>query len=150
MPGEPVIAPPQAREGGPFPRLVAVVDTTAPATLAAALAGGADGVVSASANPRDLVHAVRAATAGYVALPLRLAHDLIGHNWPADVPPLSGQELDMMRRLATGATIADVAGETGLSERELHRRLASLYARLGVGSRIEAAVVLAERGLLGR
>lgn len=129
-------------------RVVVVLERVVPGVVAGVVAAGAHGVVDAAGDPRHLVSAVRAAAAGYVAFPVQLAREVLGSTWPADVPQIAPEDVAVMRHLARGAAMGSVAKSAGVSERELQRRLAALYAKLGVRSRIEAAVFLAERGML--
>jgi DNA-binding NarL/FixJ family response regulator len=127
-----------------------MLGSVTPAAAAAAVRAGVVGVLDADVRPAVLVSAVRGAAAGLVVLPRVLARSVVAAHWPADVPRVAPEELEWMRRFARGATVADVAASARLSQRELHRRLSALYSSLGVRSRVEAAVFLAERGLLGR
>ncbi|WP_157254510.1 response regulator transcription factor [Nonomuraea typhae] len=60
----------------------------------------------------------------------------------------SGPELDWLRRLARGDTVADVARSAGVSERTMFRRLRSLYKKMKVRDRAAALRLAKRRGWL--
>ena len=53
---------------------------------------------------------------------------------------LTARELEVLRRTATGGTNADVAGELGVSVHAVKFHLASIFRKLDVHNRTEAAV----------
>ena len=61
---------------------------------------------------------------------------------------ITPSERGVLEELARGAETADIARRLGISEAEVESCLASLIARLGVGSRTEAISAAARRGLL--
>jgi DNA-binding NarL/FixJ family response regulator len=63
-------------------------------------------------------------------------------------PVVTPEEARWLRDLAKGVTVARLADEVGYSERAMFRRLADLYARLGVTGRAEAMVAAERHGLL--
>jgi hypothetical protein len=58
------------------------------------------------------------------------------------------EELGWLKRLAHGARTIDIALEAGLSERQLYRRLRTLYRKLGCGTRAQALAIAGEMRLL--
>jgi DNA-binding NarL/FixJ family response regulator len=52
---------------------------------------------------------------------------------------LTRRELEVLRLVAAGKTNRAVAAELVVSERTVHRHLTNIYAKLGVGSRTQAA-----------
>lgn len=61
-------------------------------------------------------------------------------------PHIGREEEPLARLTAGGLPIEDIARELSLSPRSVQRRIASLRARLGVGSKDELALELARRG----
>ena len=60
----------------------------------------------------------------------------VRRHFDAEAPPsLSSSEQRMLRRLASGAPIAEVASEMGYSERSMYRELSKLWEKLGVSGR---------------
>ena len=67
----------------------------------------------------------------------------------APVPEiLDARELELLKRLADGVAIADLAAEMGYSERSVYRALAGLWKKLGVPGRKEGVRKAASVGLL--
>lgn len=127
--------------------VVAVVDDEAPARYAEALAAGASTVVAADAPVTAVVEAVDAAINGRTVLPISVAQELArdASRWS---PALSAEEIEWLRRLAHGATVAELAKESFHSERDMYRALRRLYSRIGASSRAEAIVAATRLGLL--
>jgi HD-GYP domain-containing protein (c-di-GMP phosphodiesterase class II) len=70
---------------------------------------------------------------------------------PAATAPggLTPREVQVLRRLARGATNRAIAAELGVSPKTVGHHVEHVYAKLGVSSRAAAALVAAESGLLG-
>jgi DNA-binding CsgD family transcriptional regulator len=71
----------------------------------------------------------------------------------SDVPPptpggLSRREVEVLRRLATGATNREIAAELGISERTVDRHVSNTYAKLDVSSRAAATAYAYEHRLV--
>ena len=67
----------------------------------------------------------------------------------APVPEvLDEREIELLKRLADGAAIVDLAAELGYSERSVYRALASLWKKLGVPGRKEGVRKASSAGLL--
>src|SRR5262249_55405296 len=64
------------------------------------------------------------------------------------LPASSVEQLSWLRRLAAGATVAQLASEAGYSERAMFRLLQTLYRKVGARSRIEAILLAHELGWL--
>ena len=127
--------------------VVVLVEQADEETIVRALRAGVTGVITAGDTPDDVVEVLRCAARGHTVLPRQLVQGLCR---PATgtPPPLTPAEQGWLRRLAAGGTVASLARSCGYSEREMYRRLSSVYLRLGAHSRTEA-VLLAERfGLL--
>lgn len=61
---------------------------------------------------------------------------------------LTPRELEVLRRVATGRTNRDIAGELGLSERTVERHLSNIFVKLDVDSRTAATAWAYEHDLL--
>ena len=62
--------------------------------------------------------------------------------------PLTARQRDVLRLVAAGRTNAEIAAEMGLSEHTVHRHIANILERLGVGSRAGAVARAAAERLL--
>ena len=121
-----------------------------PATGVAALAAGATGYLVKSAEPEHLVPAIQAAHNAMTVLPSWLRDHLVAADTASAIalPQLDDEAVRVLRLLAAGASTSDVADQIHVSERTAKRVIAALIDRLGVGTRIEAAVLAAHAGLL--
>ena len=61
---------------------------------------------------------------------------------------LTERELDVMRLVAAGMTLAEAAEQMVVSRETVKKHLANIYAKLGVHSKMQAVALLRERGLL--
>jgi DNA-binding NarL/FixJ family response regulator len=74
---------------------------------------------------------------------------LVGGEPPA--PPalaLSAQEVEMLRLVAAGKTNREIGTLFEVSEKAIEKRLSELFVKLGVATRIEAAVRAVRQGLV--
>jgi len=114
-----------------------------------AMRSAVSGAVSWMAPPETMVAVVEAAYDGHWILPLEIAKRISGLvTLATDAPGVSGAEVEWLRLLAKGMTIAQLARRLGLSEREMFRQLRDLYGRMGARSRAEALVKAAQWGLI--
>ena len=111
----------------------------------ALLRAGADGYLLKSAEPDDLVRAVKAVAAGGKVLDPAVAARVVAQmtsGKPAgaagQVEPLSERELDVLRLAGQGLTNKAIGLALSISDRTVQGHLASIYGKLGVGSRTEA------------
>jgi DNA-binding NarL/FixJ family response regulator len=63
---------------------------------------------------------------------------------------LTKREVEVLARIAAGASNRDVAKELFISEKTVGRHLANIYVKLGVSSRTAAAAWAHENKLLPR
>ncbi len=61
---------------------------------------------------------------------------------------LTARELDVLRRISTGLTVAEVAQELEVSDNTVKTHLKSVYRKLGVRTRAGVITVARDRGLL--
>jgi DNA-binding NarL/FixJ family response regulator len=124
-----------------------------------ALRLGASSAVAHEAAPEELRTVVAMALAGNVVLPEAVVHALLagpehekrGSDADApetDEPRPSADQLNWLRSLAAGTTVAELAREVGYSERAMYRLLRALYGRMGVRHRTEALMRAHARGWL--
>jgi putative nucleotidyltransferase with HDIG domain len=63
-----------------------------------------------------------------------------------DPCPMSGREIDVLRRLAKGMVYKQIAGELGLSTSTVRTHLHNVYGKLGAMDRAQAVLIATERG----
>ncbi len=63
-----------------------------------------------------------------------------------DPCPMSGREVDVLRRLARGMVYKQIAAELGLSTSTVRTHLHNVYGKLGATDRAQAVLIATERG----
>lgn len=115
------------------------------------LAAGADGFIAKSSDPEVLVPPLLSLGAGLSVLPTPLLGLLVkpyAQGRRAVLDRLSEDEIALWRMVAQAAESAEIAERLYVSERTAKRMIVSLLRKLGVGNRIEAAVLAGRIGLL--
>ncbi|NIF58014.1 response regulator [Enterobacter sp. Ap-916] len=102
---------------------------------------GADGFVSKKNNLSELSDAVRAIRSGYGYFPRHLARsDVAAGDAAADkdkLGELSAKELDVLRHLAKGVKVVDIARQMNISDKTVSTYKSRLMAKLGLKTMIE-------------
>ncbi|GAB4577457.1 MAG: response regulator transcription factor [Anaerolineales bacterium] len=117
-----------------------------------ALQAGAAGWLEAEISTEELASAIRQVARGEVALSAVLQRALIQeltHSTSARSPAheaLSAREKEVLALVCTGMSNKQIAQRLYLSVRTVENHLASLYGKLGVSSRTEAAVLALQHG----
>ena len=133
------------------PRLPVLVLSSAPEEQMAVrvLKAGASGYLNKQAAPEELVKAVSKVVAGgrYVSgsMAERLARD-VGR--PQAGPQLSDREFAVLRLMAAGKSIKEVAAEMCLSAKTVSTFHARIWQKLGVRNDIEMVRYAVEHGLV--
>ena len=146
--------------GAGLPALVVVADVAADDVLAAVRAG-ARAVLPTAIGAAALAAAVQAAAAGLVTLRLADASAALarlpGEGTPPESPApprpptaglLSAREREVTALMAEGLANKQIAGRLGISEHTVKAHVAAIFGKLGAGTRAEAVVTAARRGLL--
>ena len=122
------------------------------AEIISLLKAGATGCVSRDATVSDLARAIIAAGRGEIVLPPSIATQALlalarGEPLEASpIEPLTEREVDVLRLLGQGLTNKDIAQTLILSVRTVDAHLRSIFAKLGVRSRTEAALWVVKHG----
>jgi DNA-binding NarL/FixJ family response regulator len=126
--------------------IVAVLPSLQATLVERVFAAGASGVVACCADPREFTEMVQAAIEGKTVLPCELVRQLAGK--AEGTSALSLTERRWLKALAEGCTVCDLARRSAYSERQMHRRLGAVYARLGARGKTEALLRAERAGLL--
>jgi two-component system, NarL family, response regulator LiaR len=119
------------------------------------LTAGAAGCISRDESVGDLARAIIAAGRGEIVLPPAMAMraltalargEPIGPARSAPIEPLTEREVEVLRLLAQGLTNKDIAQTLILSVRTIDAHLRSIFGKLNVRSRTEAALWAARNG----
>jgi two-component system, NarL family, response regulator DevR len=122
--------------------------------LLQAAQAGVHGYLLKSASAESLAEAIRAVHAGERRLSptllgtvLRQFEDLATEKVRQE-SGLSAEEIDVLHLISEGATNKEIAAELYWSEISVKRKLQDIFAKLGVSSRLQAAVEAVRRGLV--
>ena len=135
--------------------LVLTVSTTNDDVLDA-IAAGAAGYLLKDADADEIVGAVRAASAGSSPLSPTIAGAVVRRvreqsthmEQPEDLLALSEREREILRLVAQGRDNTEIAQELYLSPSTVKNHVSSILDKLGVDSRVQAAVRAARAGIV--
>jgi len=115
-----------------------------------ALQAGANGYVLKTAEPEDIVAAVRAVHEGKSALDpailRKVMANLSGGPPAGTVQALSAREIEVLRLAARGFTNKAIGAQLGISDRTVQGHLTNIYGKLSVASRTEAVTKAIQLG----
>jgi NarL family two-component system response regulator LiaR len=113
---------------------------------------GAMGYLLKDEDPATISAAVRSVARGERWLSPSVAVNMLDRRVrAASEPPsalLSGRGLDVLRLVVEGKTNQEIGIVLGISEKTVEKHLAEVFAKLGVSSRVEAAVRAVREGLV--
>jgi DNA-binding NarL/FixJ family response regulator len=141
----------QIKERRPGTRVLAISGAEDLELAEHALRAGADGYLPKSADPDVLVAPLLAIAAGFRVLDARLTENILHASRkppPELLERLSDQDILLWRLLSRGLETSDIARRLLVSERTAKRQLSALLNKIGAGSRIEAAGLAGQFGLL--
>ena len=134
-----------------LPRAGIVVLSESADLMPEAIARGAGAFLTYAASLEEVREAVESVRGGRTMVAAAdLAELLEGlHSHPTrDIAiHLSPREFDILHRLASGESTADMAAGLGISEHTVRKHIQNLLAKLGVHSRLQAAAYAARMGL---
>jgi DNA-binding NarL/FixJ family response regulator len=153
LPGMDGIALTQAiRQSAPETRVVVVTMLDSHETVIAALAAGADAYVVKSADPAEIVDAVRAAGAGGAYFDPRIAHVVLARfsdtGDVANDSPLTPRETDVLRLIADGVGNAEIAERLYIGLGTVKGHVRDILEKLKAADRTQAAVTALRRGYI--
>jgi DNA-binding NarL/FixJ family response regulator len=117
----------------------------------AALAAGASGYLLKDADADEVAAAIRAAHRGELQLDPAIARRLMASLRPAHPEPIAGltaRELEVLRLVGQGRANKEIAAALGIGERTARTHVSNILAKLGLGSRTQAALWAAREGLV--
>jgi DNA-binding NarL/FixJ family response regulator len=131
----------QILAANPTIRIVALTSFSEQRKVFDAISSGAIGYLLKDSTPAELVDGVRAAFAGESPLDPKAARVLIeGQRNPVVLPTLSPREWEVARVLSEGITNRDIGKKLGISERTVKAHLTSIFSKLEVSDRTQAAI----------
>ena len=136
--------------GCPETKVLVLTAHEDPEHIIALLEAGAVGYLPKTVRLNELLDAIRATSRGESVLPPSVASVVVRHLSRAGErvaeEALTPREMEVLRLVAQGLTNYQVARQLGLSVRTVEAHLTHVYAKLGVSSRTEAALLAQRRG----
>lgn len=123
-----------------------------------AIKNGAQGYLLKQMQSKELIDMIRRAMAGEVAIPPRLAGQMLEEfrrlsqlapQESADAAALSARELDVLNQVSLGKTDKEIAQILSLSIHTVKTHLRSILTKLQVSGRKEAVRLAKGKGILG-
>lgn len=153
MPGPPAFETvAHVREHCPATKVLIVTAYDNPALIQGMLAAGVAGYLLKDEPNAVVVQAIRIVAQGgtWVSRPVLevLVQPKSAGAVEEEAPALTDQELDVLRLMVTAKGDAEIGQALNLSERTVRRYLRSVYNKLGVHTRVEAAVRAVQLGLV--
>ncbi|MDU4694482.1 MULTISPECIES: response regulator transcription factor [Paenibacillus] len=121
----------------------------------AALSHGAEGYLLKAIHPKDLAAGIRVVHAGGTLITQEMASKMI-HNMSTNPAAksneygLSPREMTVLHKLASGLRNQDIAEALSLSEGTVKNYISSIYSKLNVKGRREAARKARDSGIIDR
>lgn len=135
--------------GQPGVHVVVLTTFETEADVTRAIDAGAIGYLLKDAPRSDIVRAVRAAASGRATLAPEAAARLMKRSKAqSDARSLTRRELDVLERVAKGATNAEIAKALRVSEATVKTHLLHVFEKLGVTDRTAAVTRAIERKIL--
>jgi DNA-binding NarL/FixJ family response regulator len=120
--------------------------------ILAVLQAGANGYVLKTAEPGEILRAVRSVHAGQSALDPAIARKVMAHvsgtNMSVPIEQLTDRELEVLALTAKGYTNKAIGVQLGISDRTVQGHLAKIFNKLQAESRTEAVMRAVSMGWL--
>ncbi len=110
-----------------------------------AMEAGADGYITKTASPSELVQSILAVASGESYISDEISRRLKDYS---DAPQLTPRELEVLQLLRHGMSNASIGEELGITPRTAKAHVASILLKLGANDRAEAVAHGFEQGLL--
>jgi DNA-binding NarL/FixJ family response regulator len=144
----------------PETRVAVLTDTASAREVMVALSAGAGSYLTKDEPAEALVSAIRQTAAGHTVLAAAATRGLLSQlstpPLPAEVeaatpPPiatLSGRESEVLRMIVAGADNAEIGKALSISRHTAKQHVTNIFDKLGVRSRVEAAVLAVREKLV--
>jgi DNA-binding NarL/FixJ family response regulator len=121
-----------------------------------ALMAGAVGYVRKDESLENILAAIHAAAEGDAVIPPRVGKEVlrrlrtqeVSTNSDAPDPRLSERELEVLRLIVEGRDNSAIASALVISPHTVKNHVANIFAKLGVGNRLQASVQALRRGII--
>lgn len=143
----------QIRENNPDTRIILFTIDESRASVAEAIQAGVSGYLLKDASVGELINAARQAMAGKAVIHPSLTQAFIEEVQLVDRPsspeaPLSPREVEILQKIAYGATTKEVADQLGISFHTVKTHLERIFEKLGANDRAQAVAIAIRQGLV--
>jgi DNA-binding NarL/FixJ family response regulator len=142
---------------GPDTRVVVLTLSASESDVLEALSAGARGYILKSTSAEDVIGGIRSAASDHAVLSQQVMLGLLKRmnskrspaaRQPASVgPALTPRELQVLRLIVGGADNAAIGRKLSISPHTVKRYVTNIFEKLGVRTRVEAAVYAVRAGL---
>ena len=118
-----------------------------------ALRAGAAGYVTKNAPPEELLEAIGRVAGGHTYIEREIAEGLVFANIRASPHPLndlSSRDLEILRQLAEGRTLSQIADTVGIGYKTAANNCSRIKARLGAASTADLIRIAIRAGLVAQ
>lgn len=139
------------RERHPETRVILFTVDESRASIAEAIQAGVSGYLLKDVGVADLVNAARLAMQGKAVIHPTLTQAFIEEVRLVDrkpEAPLSPREIEILQRVAYGATTKEVADQLGISFHTVKTHLERIFEKLGANDRAQAVAIAIRQGLV--
>ena len=114
-----------------------------------ALESGASGFVSKNAAPEELLAAIDTVLAGGTVVEKEVAREMAAHDLAEDayLKPLTERDLEILRLLAAGNSLSQIAERLGIAYKTVANTLSRIKEKLGVSQTSDLIRIAMGRGL---
>jgi DNA-binding NarL/FixJ family response regulator len=140
------------RTADPGARILILSMHDDPIHVAFALEAGAAGYVSKNAPPDEILEAIRRVAGGNTYLEHDIAEELVFSSIRTPSHPLkqlSSRDFEIMRLLAQGRTLSQIAETVGISYKTAANNCSQIKAKLGAASTADLIRIAIQSGLTG-
>lgn len=134
----------------PAARLIMFSMNDDPVFIAQAMDAGAAGYVSKNDNPMRMLEAILAVASGQTAWPCgsaeRVAH--LSEGRMGTGPSLTTRDLEILRQLAKGKSLSEIADAVGVSYKTVALSCSGLRSKLSARTQAELVAIAVERKLV--
>jgi DNA-binding NarL/FixJ family response regulator len=140
------------RSADPGARVLVVSMHDDPIHVTRALRAGAAGYVSKSAAPEEIITAVRRVAKGHTYLEHEIAEELVFSNLrePSPLQDLSSRDLEILRLLASGRSLPQIADTLGISYKTAANNCSQIKGKLGASGTADLIRIAIRCGLTDR
>jgi DNA-binding NarL/FixJ family response regulator len=139
------------RQGNPDTRVILFTVDESRASIAEAIQAGVSGYLLKDVGVDELVNAARLALEGKAVIHPTLTQAFIEEVRLVDrkpEAPLSRREIEILQRVAYGATTKEVADKLGISPHTVKTHLERIFEKLGANDRAQAVAIAIRQGLV--